>query len=79
MNSIDEIKKFPSKPSCSITYYVYNEDMISDAEELIADIHGKAYLANYVTVKAITNSLTKDHNLSYIDPLVFSYRQNGYN
>lgn len=84
MYSTELIKKFPADPDSPILFFVYNKEMVSEAEFLISVIHGQEYLDKYVTVLPIGTDEARlkqnSNNVSiYIDPTVFSMRTNGYN
>lgn len=81
----DLIRRFPACPLESIYLLVYNEEMVADRKNLVAEIHGENYLRCHVTVKPISQNgqpVFIDHDdtiIVYHDPHVFACRQNGYN
>lgn len=80
MYSTELIRKFPEDPKEPILYVVYNEDMVSDAEFLIASIHGQDYLDRNVTVIPFNTPIDRDINYSvYIDALVYKYKHSWNN
>lgn len=74
MYSTELIRKFPDTPQAPILYVVYNNEMVIDAEELIAVIHGPDYLNEHVTVVPLSTKV--DDHLKYdvyMDPTVYKY------
>lgn len=81
---INIINKFPKDPKKDIVYYVYDSNTIGEIIDLIASIHGDTYYDTYVSVRPISENTGNRNNnannvLSYFDPNVFLYRNNGYN
>ena len=75
------IRAFPEEPDKPIIYYVYDQAYIKEAVMRIIAIHGLDYFDKHIEVRAVG---TKDEqldsmNISYFDPSVFTYRNNGYN
>lgn len=76
MYSTELIRKFPVMPVDPILFVVYNEDHVKDAASYIAQIHGKSYLDDHVTIVPFNKPFDKNgKNYSvYIDPMVFKYK-----
>jgi len=77
MYSSELIRKMPNTPKQKILFVVYNEDMIKEAEQMIATIHSREYLWDHVTVTSFDKPFDRkgqDYSV-YIDPMVFKYKQ----
>lgn len=76
MKSSELIRKMPKNPQEKILFVVYNEDMIEEAKQMIAIIHSRDYLFDYVTVTSFERPFNRQgQNYSvYIDPMVFKYK-----
>ncbi len=78
--SLELIQKFPDEPVANIIYYVYNDDMVEAAEELIVSVKGQEYFDEHVTVCSI-GRFNPSHTkcLAYYDPCVFKYKNSWNN
>jgi hypothetical protein len=71
------ISNLPSTPTKKMYWIVYNQDMISYTEDLIAQVHGKDYL-NHITVVAKNgDSKQRQHGTVYFDPGLYDLLGNG--
>jgi len=71
---MDLINKFPAEPAKKILYIVYNFDMMDDAREKIAKVHGYDYLDNNVVICPLATRIENQTQYEvYIDPLVYKY------
>lgn len=70
----------PEHPQQKIIYFVYNDDLVQDAENRIDEQYGRDYRLEHVTVRSMLSHVTtKDNEIVWFDESVFKNRLNGYN
>jgi hypothetical protein len=75
---LQAINSLPNNPRKHIYWIVYNHDMIKYTEDMIAEIKGKEYLSNHVTVVAKTDpSKDRTKGSVYFDPGLLDLLGNG--
>lgn len=77
MYTTELIRRMPQSPQKPILFVVYSNNMIKEAELLIATIKGRDYLFDFVTVTAFETPMPKEEGMKYdvyLDPTVFMYK-----
>lgn len=76
------IKSLPKNPDGKIFWVVYNDDLVNQARDNIAEIKGHDYLS-YVNVVAMDKMELSypdiPHSNLYYDPSVYKFLGNGLN
>lgn len=72
------IERLPQNPDRHIYWIVYNQDMVKYTEDMIAEVKGREYLNQHVTVVAKTDpSKERTTGTVYFDPGLMDLLSNG--